>query len=375
MAPAQPQFAPFQPTGAALLDPKAYFAQLMSAPQAGLPLVAATAAPMQGAPTEKTEIHTQVEAASAVKCATIVKEKGQNFTTQVALAALNTMATKSSFKLREELFKQPAVRNLCKRIRGILVKPPAGLPIEDLSQAAWAISRFPDEALGDASSTLMPTANALASELTKGGLHIAKSLPADTMVRVLWCLASGNVVVPRHELVSQVVADLLRDGGRRIKELSHECLANVLWALSKARQHKKEGDLRMVRLEQPDEELFALAAARVEEQLESFDVKLLAELAHYHADVGIRNERLFKAMCPKLCAKQKDVKQESMARAIKAYARFMIPLKEEAQGFRTMAVVCKGDFIRPSDKPGKRGPKHYDKPQSLYESTQLHSRG
>merc|ERR1719235_2855732 len=87
------------------------------------------------------------------------------------------------------------------------------------------------------------------------------------------------------------------------------------------------------------------------------DVRLVADVAHVHAQAGVRDEKLFKAICPRIMAKQKELDEKAMGRCIKAYARFMIPLREEAQGFRTMAVVAKGDFIRPSDKPKKEGPK------------------
>merc|ERR1719293_147977 len=104
--------------------------------------------------------------------------------------------------------------------------------------------------------------------------------------------------------------------------------------------------------------------------MDSVDVKLLAELAHTHAMVGIRNEALFKAMCPRIIARQKELNDKAMGRVIKAYTRFMIPLKEEAQGFRTMAVVAKGDFQRPSEKPKRTTKQDFDKPQPLFPKTQ-----
>jgi len=51
-----------------------------------------------------------------------------------------------------------------------------------------------------------------------------------------------------------------------------------------------------------------------------------------------------------------------MAKVVKAYARFAIPLREKAQGFRHVAVVSKGDFVRPSEKPKGRKKFSYDKP-------------
>merc|ERR1712110_263079 len=118
-----------------------------------------------------------------------------------------------------------------------------------------------------------------------------------------------------------------------------------------------------------------MAAKRITAEIDTVGVWELANLAHIHAEIGIRNEALFKTMCPSIIAKKKDINEDMMAKVIKAYTRFMIPLREEQQGFRTMAVVAKGDFVRPSEKPKREGKKTFDKPVALYEKTQVHSRG
>merc|ERR1740138_671974 len=126
----------------------------------------------------------------------------------------------------------------------------------------------------------------------------------------------------------------------------------------------------MVHAEANDELLFSIAARRIEEEVEEIDAKLLADIIHTHNEIGIRNEKLFKAVCPLICRKQKELDETTMGKVIKAYRRFMIPLKEEAQGFRTMAVVSKGDFIRPSEKPKRTTKKTFDHPVQLYDKTQ-----
>merc|ERR1711957_62301 len=158
------------------------------------------------------------------------------------------------------------------------------------------------------------------------------------------------------------------------KELSEEGLANLLFAVGKARQHVREGDHKLVQTNANDEALFARASKRIIRDKDQFDVKFLADIIHTHSVIGVRDEPLFKALCPCILAGQTELQESTMAKVIKAYARFMIPLKEEAQGFRTMAVVVKGDFIRPSEKPKRTGKRTYDHPQSLYEKTQVHAR-
>lgn len=361
---------PFQPSGTALIDPKEYFQQWQQVATAQAAAAEAAAAVPKPAPTmshEKSEQELEIVKMSAVRIAAIVKDKGVNFTPAVAIQALYTMATKSSFKLREELIRQSHVKWLLKHIQDIIQQPPANVTLEQLSAAAWSLIRFPNEALGDAEKTLGATARRL-------GTLSGTSWSADTASRVLWSLAKAEVIGHHKPVVSKVVQELVRDQGRRVAELSHEGLGNMLWAVARARRHLQKGELQVARVEENDETLFQLASKRICKEVGDMDVRILAEIAHTHVEIGIRNKDLFQAMCPRIVAKMKELDEKSAAKVIKAYARFMIPLKEEQQGFRTMAVVQKGDFIRPSDKPKKTGKKTYDHPQALYPKTPIFGR-
>merc|ERR1712039_796292 len=161
----------------------------------------------------------------------------------------------------------------------------------------------------------------------------------------------------------------VRDMCRRVPELSHEGLVNMMSSIAKARVHKTErpGENSSVRCEANDELFFSYASRRIIAEHEQMDPRLLAEVPHIHAETGIRDEKLFKAVSARLMAKQKEFDDKTMGKCIKAYARFMIPLREEAQGFRTMAVVAKGDFVRPSEKPKRDGKKTYDPPVALFD--------
>jgi hypothetical protein len=370
---AVPAAGVFQPSMGAMLDPKAYFAQFQQAALNGFPLAppgtptTAIASPAVAAATqggEKSELEQQIEEASAVRCAAIVKEKGANFTTTVAILALTTMATKSSWHHREELLKQRHVRTLCDRVRSVLASPPPGLPLDVLAQAAWSLTRFPVDVLGTASATLAPIARLLGSS----------TWHANVAAKIIFSLAKAEVITSHKQVLSKVVQELIRDAGRRVAELDHEGLINLMSAIALARIYKTErrGENESVRCEPNDEIYFSYASKRIIAEMERIDARLLAEVPHVHNQTGIRDEKLFKALCPKIMAKQKDIEDKAMAKCIKAYTRFMIPLREEAQGFRTKAVVAKGDFIRPSDKPVKMGPKTYDKPQALYPTPSLY---
>jgi len=356
----------FQPSGAALMDPKAYFAQWQQAAAAE----AVVAEEKANAFVEKSELQQQLETVSAVKCASIVQEKGQNFSPVVAIEALCTMAKKSSFKLREDLFKQPHVRQLCKRVQEILKARPGNVDMFDISRAAEALAKFPDDARGDAAVSVGAVANSLSNLKSS-------DWSADSAAKLLWSLArygKGEEIKKHKQAVSHVVKELVRDKGRRVHDLSYEGLTHILWAVTRARFQKRTGDLQSVHTEDGDNLLFQIAAKRVIDEIDRFPVTLLADIIYTHHEIGIRNERLFRVICPKIVSKQNEIREDQMAKCIKAYARFMIPLKEEAQGFRTMAVVQKGDFLRPSDKPKPQGKKTFDKPQALYPEPMLHAK-
>lgn len=384
-----PSAAAFHPTGAALLDPRAYFAQWqqgqMTAPP---PLASQSGATRSGAMVSASstygggaaasgaavagETQHEVATVSAVRCAAIVKEKGVNFTLRTQVEALFTMATKSSFKLREELVKQPHVRKLCGKVLECVRQPPPSIA-QDLplmAKAVWSLARFPEDVHGEAQQFLNPAARLLGATLTS----TPSPWEAESATKVLWCLARKEAIYPHKQLVSQVVKEMVKDKGARVNHLSHEGLNNLLFSIARARLHNHKGDHRTVQLEENDELLFDLVAQRVTREIDTVGVHLLGDLVHTHAEVGLRKEAFFRAICPRILKDQQELRGDVMAKIIKAYTRFMIPLKEEPQGFRTMAVVAKGDFMRPSDKPKRTGKKTFDKPQSLFPRTQLHSR-
>lgn len=302
-----------------------------------------------------------------MRCASIVKEKGQTFTTAAQIEALHTMATKSSFKHREELAKHPHVRKLANRVLDLARRPPQGLALPMLSKAVWSLTRFPDEVRGEASQLIGPAARALAAQPPLGW-------DIDSAVKILWCLGRTEAIYPHKQLVSKVVQEIVKDKGALAAKLSHEAMVHLLFAVARARQHNHKGDHRTVHLEANDEVLFDLVNNKIKTDIDTIDIKLLGDLIHAHSDVGLRREAFFKAACPRIIKDMKDLGEKETAKIIKAYSRFMIPLKEEVQGFRTMAVVAKGDFMRPSDKPKKMGKKVFDKPQALFPKTQVHAR-
>ncbi|CAK8996842.1 unnamed protein product, partial [Durusdinium trenchii] len=136
-------------------------------------------------------------------------------------------------------------------------------------------------------------------------------------------------------------------------------------AVARARLQKRTGDLQSVHTEESDGLLFQIATRRVIDEIDRFPVSLLADIIYTHHEIGIKNERLFRA-----ARTQNGLNLNHAAARGWWYGRSpMTPaLQPEESGFdmffRTMAVVQKGDFLRPSDKPKPQGKKTYDKPQA-----------
>jgi len=369
--------AAFAPNAAAMVDPKAYFAQWQKAMVAGQAAAGPSVAAAPSADAAKSPLQKQVEDASAVKCAQLLKDEGKKFTPIIAIEALATMATKSSYKLREELLKQIHVKKLGKQVADLVKSPPPSFSLEVLMKASWSLSQFPDEILAGADA-----AGIFASTAKMLSLADPTSWKADHASRVLWTLSKAEVIVQHTKLVTQVLGELVRDKGRRFNQLSDEALVQLLHAVARARPHLVKGgttlkptSIKTVHIEVHDEEFFHMAGERIIRDVDKIDVKLLADTISVHNEIGIRNEPLFKALCPKIVKEEKKLDMKSMGKCIKAYTRFMIPLREEQQGFRTMAIVQKGDFIRPSDKPEKKGKKTFERPLQLFAKTPVHSRG
>jgi hypothetical protein len=299
-----------------------------------------------------------------------LKDEGKKFTPIIAIEALATMATKSSYKLREELLKQIHVKQLGKKVADLVKSPPPSFSLEVLMKASWSLSQFPDEILGGADA-----AGIFASTAKMLSLADPTSWKADHASRVLWTLSKAEVIMQHGKLVTQVLGELVRDKGRRFNQLSDEALVQLLHAVARARRHVVKTGVKTIHSEAHDEEFFHMAGERISRDVDKIDVKLLADTIYVHHEMGYRNEPLFKALCPKIVKEEKKLDMKSMGKCIKAYTRFMIPLREEQQGFRTMAIVQKGDFIRPSDKPEKKGKKTFERPLQLFAKTPVHSRG
>lgn len=142
------------------------------------------------------------------------------------------------------------------------------------------------------------------------------------------------------------------------KRLSNADMAEITWAIQKGAVTVEGG----VRRTTQEDALFEAIASRLIAEVADIDPEYLVEIIHNFASLGLKHERMLKALCPKLLAAK--LNERRMAKCILAYTRFSVPFRDTSQGYRQTAQVIRGDFQRPSEKPPKKKQK-YDKPTAV----------
>lgn len=126
--------------------------------------------------------------------------------------------------------------------------------------------------------------------------------------------------------------------------------------------HRAES--QMNRREPEEEKIFQLVGEKCREQIASMPLKNIVELLTVYGNFGYKDQKLFEAACPILLKNVKRLGQIDFQAVMKAYIKFNFPFKEESVGFRQVAIMTKGDFNRPSEKPkGERFT--YDRPDTI----------
>lgn len=300
-----------------------------------------------------------LEESSAHKCVELLRGKVDTINPVAAVAGLMVMATKSSIKLREELMKLATVKNLHNRVTKMIKDPNNFLykqPLRTVIRACYAVGKMVGEKCED--KALFDVA------IKKTTEQPLKMWSADELSQMLWAMAKAEVIAQdKHRaFVDKVVTEIISYS--RVKEFSVQSIVDLCWAISKARYFEVH-ESPTVRQGHDDQELFEAIAKRVQDNKEDFTAVQAAELACHYGRIGIKLPDFMDALSQRIMAKQKDISDERLAATITVYRKFMLPLKDPAQGFRTMAVVVKGDFVRPSDKPKKKK-QEFDKPVALF---------
>lgn len=273
----------------------------------------------------------------------VLKDKVENVGGAILIEGLFQIARKAGFKQRQELTGTATVKRMAERIKHVLKQQPTtpaaaaggqGLGNTVLAKAVLALAKLE---LGEKNSFGFAAKSA---QLTPVARWSARS-----MAHMVWGLARADVI--DKQLVTQVVAEL----STRVRELDADSMAEVLSGIAKARVYK-EGVTETIRRETSDEKLFHSCAQHAIQKVDQFVPRQLAELVHCYVQIGQREDEMFKVFAPRILDKQKELTDVEMAKCIKAYSRFGIPLRQTK--VKAKAIVCKGDFIRPSDKPSRK---------------------
>eukprot|EP00392_Amoebophrya_sp_AT5.2_P015951 g16177.t1 len=219
----------------------------------------------------------------------------------------------------------------------------------------------------------------------KANSSVLKTLSARTISMVLYCFAlvcNQNFVSNPQALAKlaldrgvlrSLYADVLHGNG--IASLDSAQLCELAYSVSKwnllytqvlcsTNKLSAAHGLGIAHREPLEERVFHAISARVAQIAESVPLKHLSDLVAVFAFFGLKDEDLFNKIAPLFLKGKSKMSDHDFQQVLKAYIKFNLPLREQAVGFRTVAIMGKGDFTRPSDKP-KKQKFQYQRPEAL----------
>jgi len=174
-----------------------------------------------------------------------------------------------------------------------------------------------------------------------------KSMDAAHAAHFVWACVRMDIKL-EHGVLMALINTI--QGG--CKHLSYSDMAEITWAVQKGATTVGGSVTRTTH----EDALFESIAKRLIDDIDKISPVFLVDIIHNFASLGLKNERLLSAICPKLLAA--NLHEALMAKCIKAYTRFSVPFRDSSQGYRQTAIVLKGDYQRPSDRPPKKKQKH-----------------
>mmetsp|Transcript_92582 Transcript_92582/g.247588 ORF Transcript_92582/g.247588 Transcript_92582/m.247588 type:complete len:371 (-) Transcript_92582:283-1395(-) len=168
-----------------------------------------------------------------------------------------------------------------------------------------------------------------------------------SLTMFIFAMAKSGMSREHKQLLGQFVAELKP----RTREVEFDNLLEAMWGVCTSMTQPAEGQRSMVRTESCEEALFNAVAERAVLHAASLEPRQLSDIVHNFAQIGLRHTQLFNVLSERILKNQHKLTADQMLKAVKAYQRFGIALREAPQGFTDTAIIAKGDFIRPSDKP------------------------
>ncbi|CAD7956052.1 unnamed protein product [Amoebophrya sp. A120] len=176
-------------------------------------------------------------------------------------------------------------------------------------------------------------------------------------------------------LIRTLYHDVVR--GQQIADMESAQVCELAYAVAKFNQLYTQtlaskndlsaaAGLGIAHREPVEEQVFNKISEKIQMSKDSISLKHLADIVSVYALFGLKDEQLFHSLAPIFLTEKAKGKLNDFdfQQTLKAYIKFNLPLREEAQGFRNIAVIGKGDFTRPSDKP-KKEKFAYHRPEPL----------
>ncbi|CAD7941197.1 unnamed protein product [Amoebophrya sp. A25] len=213
-----------------------------------------------------------------------------------------------------------------------------------------------------------------------------KSMNTRTIVMLLYCFAltcnqhfvAQSAALSKLALPRTVLRILYGDTLRGVHLLDSAQMCELAFAVYKfnelytqvldtsSNQNKLSAaaGLGIAHREPQEESVFHAISKRVLLIYGSMNLKHIADLVSIFASFGLKDEELFDALAGTILKNKGKMSEHDFQQVLRAYIKFNLPLREETAGFRNVAVLGKGDFTRPSDKP-KRERFTYQRPEAL----------
>lgn len=279
----------------------------------------------------------------------------EQMSTHHLVAALFKIASTATMKAREACLSDKTVVSIASKLRLSLRNAKlasVNLPAKAASEGLYALAKM---------DMLHKDREAVAGAAAACERADIKLWDSKSMTKLVYGMARSGFAAHFKPLITSVVREI----EPRTRELEMDSLLECMWGITKGTVHTlTETKGVMIRTETAEENLFRAVAERAILHATSLEPRQMSDIVHNFAQIGMKHERLFKCLGDRILKKQDKMTDEQMLKAVKAYQRFGIPLRDAPQGFKDTAIVAKGDFLRPSDKPPPKKFR-YDRPPPI----------
>lgn len=298
------------------------------------------------------DVLSQVKSASGRKVYELVADKVESLSVVALVEALYGIATRTNAKVRAEVVSSRQCARMADRIKRAVQAPSCALDVLVVTKALYAIAKLRLAVQDDAFFTTCAK---------KVDVADPKQLGIESLVQAIHGMAAARCIIAQKPLAQKLTKEI----GRRSDEVSKlkpMQISELLWGVQQKALHKsKDGNdknVTVVRREIDDDKVYNSVADRVLRMKDDLSAHQMVEILGNFAAFGLARRDVFQAFGPKIYAQKSSFNGEQWKRAIVAFGRFGVPLREAAVGpclkRKHEVIVQVGDYVRSSERKRKR---------------------